>query len=158
MEYTDGKRHGNTALWVTSLVAVAIIVFAICGGAAYTAVGQARLSAARASIGHIEAVLLMSEMRAEKDGLGEPPPAYQNLIKSYDDSSSVIPTSYEKYILTTMNESFGPGRDFDFAVTRYQDSGGSHVQVYYFPNAGRTDMRRDRYYLLTGGVVTEHNA
>lgn len=144
-------------LYLFIMAAVAIILFVLCGGAAYTAVKSARLSAARASIGHVEAVLLLAEVRAEQDGLGPPPETYQNLIKSYDDGTGASLTPYENYILAAMLDTFGSARDFDFAVTRYQDGAGLHTQVYFFPYLGQTDMKRSRYYLLQGSTVSENN-
>lgn len=137
---------------------IALVLLVLCGGAAFTAVKGAQLSAAKASIGHIEAALLLAETKAELDGLGSPPETYQNLLKSYGSDADSALNSYEKYILETMLAYFGPSRDFDFAVTRYQGSADFQTQVYFFPKAGQTDMKRDRYYFLSGNTVSENNA
>lgn len=155
--YQTNENKRNTGLWVLAIVCVAIIVLSLAGGAAYTAVREAHFSAAKANIGHIEAVMLLAESKAEKDGLGAAPEVYDNVIKSYGDGQAQSLTAYEKYILAFMLDSFGPKRDFDFAVTRYQDASGAYMQVYYFPVAGRTDMKRDRYYVLNGNNVSEKN-
>lgn len=154
---TDNEKM-PVALWGLALVCIAAIIFSLCGGAAYTAIRQARLSAAKASIGQIEAVLFLAEDNAEKNGYGPAPAIYGNLLKSYDQSSEASLTEYERYVLKAMLESFGTERDFDFAITRFEDSAGIHTQVYFFPYRGHTDMRRSRYYQMTGGQVVEYNS
>lgn len=158
MHQTNNDRQNlPLAVWVLVVLCLAVVIFALCGGAAYTGIQQARLSAAKASIGQIEAVLYLAEEKAQQDGYGAPPASFENLLKSYDDASGIILSPYEDYVLKAMLESFGPNRDFDFAITRYEDGAGVHTQVYYFPDKGKTDTRKDRYYLLKGGVVTEEN-
>lgn len=144
-------------LYVIITCLVAAIFFAILGGAAHTAVKAARFSAAKASIGHVEAVLLLAEVKAQQDGLGPPPETYPNVIKSYGDGTNAALTMYENYILEAMLTAFGPLRDFDFAVSRYQDGAQIYTQVYYFPNIGQTDTKRHLYYLLKNNVVTENS-
>lgn len=154
MQLHSGDKKEYSAVWITAIVCTAVVIFAICGGAAYTAVQQARLTAAKASIGQIEAVLLLAEEKSLQDGLGPVPEAYENLIKSYDGAAAANLTPYENYILNAMLDSFGPNREFDFAVTRYQDSAGQHLQIYYFPQRGRTDLKIDRYYVMYDGKVS----
>lgn len=157
MHQKDDKKNSATGIWILAIVSVAIMILSLSGGAAYTAVQKARLSAARANIGHIQTALQLAEMQAEQDGLGPPPQTYENLLKSYNDAKSTPLSPYEKYILAHLLDLFGSNRDFDFAVTRYQDATGAHIQVYYFPVAGRTDVKRDRHFIMTGGVITEKN-
>lgn len=151
------ERAVKTMPWVLAMVCMAAIIFSLCGGAAFTAVKDARLSAARASIGQIEAVLLLAEKSAQENNYGAPPAVYQNVLKSYDDGAGVILSDYERYVLKTMLDSFGTARSFDFAITRYQQGNSIYTQVYYFPVRGRTDVRTDRYYLMEGSSVTEKN-
>lgn len=154
---TNGKEPASTTIWVIALVCVAAIIFALCGGAAFASIRQARLTAAQASCGHIEAVLALAENRAEQGGLGPRPATYSDLLKSYDTSAGAGLTQYEQFVLQALLEHFGSARTFDFAITRFQDAAGVHTQIYLFPNRGRTDVRRDRYYQMVDGVVTEYN-
>lgn len=154
----QNRRGASNALWLLALVCVAVTVFALCAGAAYSGIRAARFDAARAHIGQIEAVLLLAEKAAEENGLGQPPEVYENLLKSYDDKTEITISAYERYVLDSMIESFGSARGFDFAVTRFADGAGVHTQVYYFPTRGGTDLRSDHYYLLSDGAVLEKNA
>lgn len=151
------KELPPTTLWVIALVCVATIIFAICGGAAFASIRQARLTAAQASCGQIEAVLFLAEIKAEQNGLGTRPSTFSDLLKSYDTAAETALSPYERFVLQAMMESFGSHRSFDFAVTRFEDGAGVHTQIYLFPVRGRTDVRRDRYYLMADGLVTEYN-
>lgn len=157
MHNSKDDKLPTTWVWVFSMVCMAVIIFAICGGIAYSSIQQARLAAAKASIGHIEAVLLLAEKTAEEEGLGTAPATYSSLLKSYGDSFEPDQTAYEKFVVSAMLQSFGPNRGFDFAITRFQDTAGIHTEVYFFPTKGRTNQKTDRYYLAADGVVTENN-
>lgn len=148
---------GNVPLWVLSMVCVAVVCFALSAGAAYSHVREARLSAARASVGQIEATLLLAERYAEENGYGPPPAAYDNVLRSYDTSSNNQLTPQEQYVLSAMLEMFGARRDFDFAVSRVADGSATQTQIYYFPVKGKTDARFDRHYQKIGGKVAEIN-
>lgn len=150
----EKEKKELSLAWLVAMVCTAVVVLALCSGAAYTAVQQARLTAAKASIGQIEAVLLLAEEKAERDGLGAPPETYGSMLKSYDGEFKTDLTPYENYVLNAMLDSFGSGRDFDFAVTRYQDGAGIHTQIYFFPSRGKTDTRLDRHYVMLDGKVT----
>ncbi len=147
------KRQLSTGMWIFILICVGVIVFSLCAGAAYGAVQRANESAAKANIGQIEAALLLAEKTAELQGLGQAPSSYSNMIKSYDDTGAL--TEYELYVQRSMMEFFGPARDFDFAVTRGEDIGGTNVEVYYFPQKDQTDTREDEYYHMENGIVTK---
>ncbi|MDL2293857.1 hypothetical protein LJC60_04415 [Ruminococcaceae bacterium OttesenSCG-928-D13] len=156
-ENREEKRTIGMGLWVLSMVCVAVVCFALFGGVAYSGIRQAQLSAATASLGQIESTLLLAERYAEDNGYGAAPRAYDNVLRSYDDSSYTGLTPQEKFVLDTMLDSFGQSRNFDFAITRVEDSSGVQTQIYFFPVKGRTDARRDHHYLLSGGKVLEKN-
>lgn len=151
------KGFSATTYWILALVCVAVVVFSLCGGAAFAGISQARYAAARAGTGQIEAVLHLAEEQAEKNGLGPRPATFTDLLKSYDLSYDEARTPYERYVLERMLDSFGPARSFDFAITRFEDAQGIHTQIYFFPTRGRTDLRADHYYHLSGGVLYEEN-
>lgn len=157
LQTSEEKKGAPTFVWVVALVCVGAIIFALCGGAAYASVQQAKVSAAKASIGHIEAVLLLAEKEAEDSGLGAPPAAFSTLLKSYDSAGAAILPEYERTVLTLMLDSFGVGRDFDFAINRFSDGAGAHTQIYFFPVRGKTNVGTDKYYLLSAGQLTENN-
>ena len=157
MEQPSGKSH-TSLLFIISLVAVALITLSLAGGAAYTAVREARLSAAKARVEQIGTVLLMAEMKAEQAGLGPAPESYDSLLKSYEGNAGYGLSEHDRFVLAYMLDAFGPGRDFDFAATRFADSGGSHLQIYYFPALGQTDVKRSHHYVLTAGALSEKNA
>lgn len=156
-ENREEKKKIGVGIWILSMVCVAVVCFALFGGAAYASIRQAAFSAAKASLGQIEATLLLAERHAEDNGYGPPPAVYANVLRSYDDSSYTNLTPQEKFVLDSMLDSFGQSRSFDFAITRVADSAGVQTQIYFFPVKGRTDARRDHHYLLSGGRVTEKN-
>lgn len=141
-----------------AVLCLAVVIIAICGGIAYTSIQQARFQVARAGIGQVEAVLLLAEKTAEENGMGSPPATFQSLLKSYDSRETISLPAYEKYLLNTMLQILGPQRDFDFAVSRYEDGAGVHTDIYFFPAAGYTDLQRDRYFLLHDGVISAVNS
>ena len=153
----EEKKGASTGVWVIVLICVAAVIFALCGGAAYSGIQQARLTAAKASIGQIEAVLYLAEERAEQQGLGTSPGSFSSLLKSYDNASVAMLPDYERAVIDDMLGSFGPARDFDFAISRHEDNTGVHTQIYFFPTRGRVDMKTDRYYLLSAGALSENN-
>ncbi len=154
---SNEKKSTYILLWVLSLVCAAGIIFAVCAGAAHTAVSEASLSAARASIGHIEAVLHLAEKTAEENGYGQASTVYENMLVSYDDDASASLSNHERYVLQTMLESFGEQREFDFAITRYAEGDDDKIQIYYFPVRGRTDVQIDEYYVMQDGQVSRKN-
>lgn len=158
MDSNIDKKNTNTGLWITALILVAVVCFALCGGVAFSSIRQAELSAAKANLGQIEAVLLLAERYAEDNGYGPAPATYENVLRSYDDTTSIAKlTPQEKYVLDAMLEMFGQSRDFDFAITRITDGAGIQTQIYYFPVKGKTDARIDRHYLQIGDTIAEKN-
>lgn len=157
MQYSNEKRNLPATVWLMILACAVAVIFALCAGGAYAGIREAQLTAARASVGHIEAVLLLAEKNAAEAGMGQPPSSYSNLLKSYDDANSANLPDYEKYVLDRMLDSFGPQRDFDFAISRREDGTGRNVEIYYFPSIGRNDTGRDHYYLYSGGQIVEKN-
>ncbi len=153
----NDKRALSVGLWLAALVCLAAVIFALCGGVAFSAIRESRLAAAKAGIGQIEAVLYLAERTAELNGLGPAPTEYGDMLKSYDQASQIELGDYEKYVLTAMLATFGPARDFDFGVVRQRDVSGVQLQVFYFPVKGRTDVSKDRYYSMRGGQVVEVN-
>ena len=129
------------------------MVFALCAGAAYSAVQEAQFAAAKAGIGQIEATLFLAEKKAEADGMGAPPDAYTHMLRSYGAGAEESLNAYEKYVLNALLDSFGPNRGFDFAVTRYKDASGEHIEVYFFPVRGQTNTNNDRYYQMRADEV-----
>ncbi len=158
MEEARGE-HGpaGTGLWILVLVCVSAVILALAGGAAYTGISAARLSAAKASAGQIESVFLMAEMAAAGEGLRPEGGSLQNTLKSYEDGTGASLGEYEQYLLDYMLAAFGPQRDFDFSVERYEDGSGVHVKIQFFPVKGYTSPGSDRYYLALDGVITENN-
>lgn len=153
--HNDDKATFSTAVWALILLCVVVVVFTIACGAAYTGVENARLTAAKASLGHIESVFYLAEQRATAQGLTPPEGSYENLLKSYDSADSANLPDYEKFVLNSMLEIFGPARDFDFAVERYQDGAGMKTTIYYYPVKGRTDNKSDPHYILRGGRLVQ---
>lgn len=159
METTEKqKQTPPTTVWVAAIICISVVIFSVCAGASFAGINEARLSAANASCGHIEAVMYLAEAEAEKNGLGPRPNAFSDLLRSDDASRGASLTPYERFVLNAMLESFGENRNFDFAVTRFEDSSGVHSQIYFFPNLGRTSSQTDRYFLMNAGVVNEYNA
>ncbi|MGD9560392.1 MAG: hypothetical protein AB7V55_07290 [Oscillospiraceae bacterium] len=158
MRQEENRRASwPVSVWVAALLCVSIVIFTLCSGAAYASVRQANMTAAKASIGQVEAVLNLAQCKAEADGLGAPATSFSTLIKSYDEAGAAVLPEYERYVLSAMLESFGPARDFDFAFSRFEDGAGVHTQVYFFPTRGKTDIKADRYYLFSAGVLSENN-
>lgn len=153
------KNNDNSSfgvgVWVLILLCLIVVVFTFACGAAYTGIQEARHSAAKASLGHIESVFLLAEARAREQGLTPPEGSYENLLKSYDEADSAALPEYEKFVLNAMLESFGPGRDFDFAVERYQDGPGMRTTIYYFPTKGRTNLGSDQHFILSNGQLLQ---
>lgn len=155
----ENEKKYSITLVALACASALLVVFALCSGAAYTAVRQARLSAAAASVGQLEAVLLLAENSAAESGLGSTAGADgQTLLKSYDQSDILSMPDYDKHVLNYMLQYFGNGRSFDFAVSRYQEGTTLRTEIYYFPTKGLTDTKIDRYYLMKDGQVTEKNA
>ncbi len=146
----------SAAVWIIVLVCLSAIIISLAFGTAYAGIQAARTTAAKASLGEIETVFALAEVQAQEAGLTPPAGSYQNLLKSYDSDTASL-TPYERYVLETMLEMFGEQRDFDFAVTRYEDAAGLHTYVYYFPTRGQTDMRTDRYYVMIDNSFEEKN-
>lgn len=142
-------------VWILVIVCSLAIVFTLASGAAYAGVNEARLTAAKASVGQIESVFYLAERTVRDDGHTPPEGSYDNLLKSYDDETDTLLSEYERALLDAMLLYFGAGRDFDFAVTRFEDGSGSHTRVYYFPVKGRTDLGRDPYYMTLDGQLTQ---
>ena len=147
----------STGMWILVLVCTGAIILALTSGAAYTGISNARLSAAKASCGQIESVFLLAEKTAQGSGLRPKAENTDNLLKSYEDTEGAALSEYEKFVLDYMLETFGPSRDFDFAVKRFEDGTGVHTQIYYFPVKGRTNLSNDRYYVTTDGKISENN-
>lgn len=142
-------------IWILVVVCALAVVFTLACGAAYSGIQQARLTAAKASLGQIESVFYLAERMAADDGL-RAPGAYENVLRSYESSEEGAELSeYEKAVRGYMLDYFGTGREFDFAVTRYGDAGNTHVQVYFFPTRGRTNIGSDRYYVAVDGNIVE---
>ncbi len=150
----QGLSKGAMALIFCFL---AVVVAALACGGAYTAIQQARLSAAKASLGQIESVFFLAGAKAEESGLAAPAGSFDHLLKSYDEASEASLTPYEKYVLGAMLDNFGTARDFDFALSRYQDGAGMHTRILFFPVRGRTNTATDRYYLMVDGKILENN-
>lgn len=154
--YEEKESHNLPAsVWLIIIICLAIVIFSITSGASYSGIQEARLSAAKASLGQIESTFLLAEHTAADENLKSTGADADNIIQSYD--SSVEMSQYDQYILNAMQDSFGADRDFDFAVSRYEDSAGVHIRVLYFPVRGQTDTRRDRYYLMIDGAVNQNN-
>ncbi len=156
-EQNNPAIRNNTGMWVLVLVCMAAVIFALTSGAAYTGISAARLSAAKASAGQIESVFLLAEVAAAETGLRPEEGTVKNVLKSYEDGSGAVLSEYEQYLLDYMMASFGPQRDFDFSVERYEDGSGVHLQIQFFPVKGRTNTGGDRYYMALDGVITEKN-
>lgn len=150
------KKSGKATVVLLVGLCLFVIVLVVCAGAAYTGIQKAKDQAASAHVGYIEAVLLLAERQAADQGLGEAPAVYENMLQSYDNGGNIPMTTYERSVLQAMLERMGTHRDFDFAITRYEDGFGIHTVIYYFPTRGRTDMRRDAYYEYNGQALTYH--
>ena len=145
-------------VWLLVIVSIALVIFTLACGAAYTGISSARLTAAKASAGQIESVFLLAEKEAEINDLRPSDGSFDNMLKSYEDTTSSSLSDYEKFLLDSMLDTFGTGRDFDFAIKRFEDGSGVHTQIYYFPVKGRTNTSQDRYYLVTDGIISENNS
>lgn len=157
MQETERQPRGlSTGLWLLIVICTGAVALSLACGAAYSGIKSARSTAAKASLGQIESVMLLAEQAAEADGFTPQDGAFTGMLTSYSGSGQTL-TRYEKYLQETMMTVFGSNREFDFAVTRYEDSGGTHTYLYYFPQKGRTDLKNDRYFLLVDGQFSEHN-
>ena len=155
------KQEGKViaaGTWILILISVVLLVGVLCAGVAYTEIKNAKVSAAKANLGQIESVFLMAEMQAKQAGLAVPENGVlENMLKSYSNTGGKTLTPYEQYIQDTMMDYFGNNRSFDFAISRYQDSGGIHIIVYYFPIKGKNDTKNDQYFLVSNGEFSTHN-
>ncbi len=156
----DGHRDTNEGnlprnAWLLILVCAVAVVFALTGGAAYAGIGQARMAAAKASLGQIESTFLMAEQAAAAENLAPPADGVESLLQSYASEGEL--NAYEQFTLNAMLDAFGPERDFDFAISRFADAAGIHTSILYFPTKGRTNIQKDRYYSMVDNNVTEHN-
>lgn len=151
----EEQRENNlpVGVWLLILLCAVVVVAAFAGGAAYTGVSQARHVAAKASLGQIESTFLMADRAAADEGLKPPGDGAESLIRSYDTTGGG--TAYEQYVQSAMLDAFGAARDFDFAVSRFEDAAGQHTRILYFPVAGRTDTGRDPYYLMLDGAILD---
>ncbi len=154
----DEKEKHVWSVGIVTLVFACLLVVTVslCSGAAYTAIQQARLSAAKASLGQIESVFYLAEAKAAQSGFTAPEGSYDHLLKSYDETGDTPLTQYEKYVLGAMLDTFGPNRDFDFALSRYQDGAGMHTRILYFPVRAHTNTGADRYYMMVDGKISEN--
>ncbi len=159
MEDTQGQtKTAGTGIWLLVLVCMGVVIACLAGGAAYTGISAARLTAAKASAGQIESVYLLADTLARQQGLRPQADSGERLLKSYEDGENTALTEYENFVLTTMLEVLGPERDFDFAISHFEDGSGPHTQVYYFPFKGQTNLSRDRYYFAVDGTIRESNS
>lgn len=156
-EQINTTEHKSTGVWVLILVCMGAIILALAGGAAYTGISSARLSAAKASAGQIESVFLLAEMAATSNGLPGAGGSLSQPLKSFEDATGTTLNEYEQFLLDNMLAAFGPKRDFDFSVERLEDGNGVHLQIQYFPIKGRTSPTEDRFYVALDGVITEKN-
>lgn len=150
-EHRDNTLPGS--VWLLILVCTSAVIIALAAGTAHTGISRARLSAAKASLGHIESVYVLADAAAADNSLRPEAGGAESLIRSYENDSSA--SAYEQYVLQVMLEAFGSGRDFDFAVSRFEDASGLHTSILYFPAKGRTNVRKDSYYLMLDGVLVE---
>lgn len=153
----DEHRENNLPLsaWLLVLACVAAAIIAFSAGTAYTGINQARLVAAKASLGQIESTYLLADRVAADEGLKPPADGVESLIRSYESEGK--PSAYEQFVLSAMLDAFGANCDFDFAVSRYEDISGTHTRILYFPARGRTDTQKDRYYTMMDGNIVENN-
>lgn len=151
----SGQRGGNLPLsvWLLIVLAVIAVVTAFAAGAAYTGISQARTVAARASLGQIESTYNLAGRAAADEGLKPEGDGEETLIQSY--GSGGEQSAYEAYVLSAMLDAFGPDRDFDFAVSRYEDLAGTHTRILFFPVLGRTDMGSDPFYVSMDGQLVD---
>ncbi|MDL2254218.1 hypothetical protein LJC49_09185 [Ruminococcaceae bacterium OttesenSCG-928-I18] len=154
----DQRKGPGAGIWILVIVCMGLVIFTLACGAAYTGISSARMTAAKASAGHIESVFFLAEKTAEENGLRPENETADNLLTSYGDSSDSELSDYEQFVLDSMLDTFGPQRDFDFAIKRFEDGSGVHTQIYYFPVKGLTNLNQDRYYLVTDGILTENNS
>lgn len=159
MQDMEKEKHSWSISVITLVFAcLLVVVISFTSGAAYTAIQNARLSAAKASLGQIESVFYLAEIKAGQSGLTPPEGSYDHLLKSYDEAGDTPLTQYEKYVLGAMLDTFGANRDFDFALSRYQDGAGMHTRILYFPVRGYTNTGADRYYMMVDGKIMENHA
>ncbi len=150
------KRRGSnisTGIWLLIIVCVIVVMFTLACGAAYTGISKAQTAAVKASLGHIESTLYLAETKAQMEELVVPAGSYKDLLKSYSESEAVALPAYERYVLETMLDIFGPDRDFDFAIERYQDSDEMKTTIYFFPEKGKTNIDKDRHYIMSNGQL-----
>ncbi len=144
--------------WILIVFSAVLLVGVLCAGVAYSEIRNAKISAAKANLGQIESVFLMAEMQAKQAGLSVPENGImEGVIKSYSNTGGKTLTPYEQYIQDAMMDYFGNNSSFDFAVSRYQDSGGIHTIVYFFPVKGKNDTKIDQYFLVSNGEFSVHN-
>lgn len=155
---TEKNKGMSTSTWILLLLAAIVVTATISFGIAYSTINDAKITAAKTSIGQIEAVFNMAQMAAEQENLKVPENGIiDNTIKSYHSGTGQPLSPYEQYIIDKMMDYFGENRDFDFAISRYQDVSGVNTIIYYFPMRGKTDAKVDKYYLLEKGAFSVHN-
>lgn len=155
-EHENNSRNLSPGVWLLILFSSSAIIITLAFGAAFTGIQTARQSAAKASLGHIESVLILAEYKASVNGYGNPGVPFSGMLKSYGEAETEALDAYSQFVLDTMLEVFGEERDFDFAVSRYDDGGG-HTIIYFFPVKGKTDLKTDKYYMLTDNIFSWHN-
>lgn len=154
--YEEKENHNlPMSVWIIIIVCLAIVILSITAGASYSGIQEARFAAAKASLGQIESTFLLAEKEAEDEGLKATGDETDSIIQSYDSTAEM--SQYDQYILNAMLDVFGSERGFDFAVSRYEDSAGTHIRILYFPVRGQTDTQGNEYYLMIDGAVNQNN-
>lgn len=157
MKQAVSESKTAVSSWVLIVVSSFVVVLAMLGGAAYAAGRKAGLQAAQANISRIALALTNAEQAAVHAGFVQPAGSYSHWLRSYTVAEAAELSDFEQAVLADMFAQFGDERSFDFAVTKYENNAGGILHIYYFPVAGRTDVRYDHYYTANGNLVTEVN-
>lgn len=144
-----------TSIWLVIVAMAVLITVSVSMGVAYSGISRARTAAAKANLGYIESTLRLAEISAEENGFGPPPESYEGTLRSYEGNRGL--GEYERFILAYMIDALGKDRDFDFAVNKFTNASGNHVQIYYFPTRGRVDTKIDKFYVWQDGKFPENN-
>lgn len=146
-------KSSVSPIWLAVVACAALIVVAFSLGASYTAISQAQQATARARLGQLDALLALAENDAIQAGLEPPAIPFRSMAASFGENTAAN-SEYEQHVMEYMLRRLGEGRDFDFAIQRYEDSTGLHTYLYFFPQRGQTDMRMDPYFMARDGVFS----